>query len=146
MPDIDENVLQGTSITSIRMRMTLVRYVFILPPHTSTDHSTPYDKNSGRPKRTVQYTRTDDMWTYIASGKRLPGMLTLRYLFSSHSVHRFAKNCNEAYLKLHAVQWNAWLTHTRLDPPSIEVRFRRCRDTAHPCPYLHSPLVDFFFH
>jgi hypothetical protein len=73
-------------------------------------------------------------------------MLTLRYLFSSHSVHRFAKNCNEAYLKLHAVQWNAWLTHTRLDPPSIEVRFRRCRDTAHPCPYLHSPLVDFFSH
>ncbi|KAF8438062.1 hypothetical protein L210DRAFT_3545355 [Boletus edulis BED1] len=30
------------------------------------------------------------MWTYIASGKRL------------------------------SVQWNAWLTHTRSDPPSIE--------------------------
>ncbi|KAF8552098.1 hypothetical protein OG21DRAFT_197254 [Imleria badia] len=46
--------------------------------------------NEGRAKRTVQYQRSDDMWTYIASGKRLP------------------------------VQWNAWLTHTRLDPPSIE--------------------------
>ncbi|KAF9236653.1 hypothetical protein BU15DRAFT_49767 [Melanogaster broomeanus] len=46
----------------------------------------------GRPKRTVQYGRSDDMWTYIASGRRLP------------------------------VQWNAWLTHTRPNPPTIKVR------------------------
>ncbi|KAN0084189.1 hypothetical protein V8E55_007693 [Tylopilus felleus] len=46
--------------------------------------------NDGRPKRTVQYKQSDDMWTYIASGKRL------------------------------SVQWSAWLTHTRSCPPSIE--------------------------
>ncbi|KIL00348.1 hypothetical protein PAXRUDRAFT_271428 [Paxillus rubicundulus Ve08.2h10] len=45
---------------------------------------------NGRPKRTVQYRRNDDMWAYIASGRRLP------------------------------VQWNAWLTHTRQYPPKIE--------------------------
>ncbi|KAF8843815.1 hypothetical protein BDN67DRAFT_896257 [Paxillus ammoniavirescens] len=45
---------------------------------------------NGRPKRTVQYKRNDDMWAYIASGRRLP------------------------------VQWNAWLTHTRHNPPTIE--------------------------
>ncbi|KIK47022.1 hypothetical protein CY34DRAFT_799871 [Suillus luteus UH-Slu-Lm8-n1] len=46
--------------------------------------------NNGRSKRTVKYRKNEDMWTYVASGKRLP------------------------------VQWSAWLTHTRPDPPSIE--------------------------
>lgn len=46
--------------------------------------------NSGRSKRTVKYRKNEDMWAYVASGKRLP------------------------------VQWSAWLTHTRPDPPSIE--------------------------
>ncbi|KIJ61620.1 hypothetical protein HYDPIDRAFT_115785 [Hydnomerulius pinastri MD-312] len=46
--------------------------------------------NNGRPKRTVQYRRNDDMWAYVASGRRLP------------------------------VQWGAWLTHTRPDVPSLE--------------------------
>ncbi|KAH7886955.1 hypothetical protein F5I97DRAFT_1927235 [Phlebopus sp. FC_14] len=45
---------------------------------------------NGRLKRTVQYPRNEDMWAYVASGKRLP------------------------------VQWNAWLTHTRRDPPTLE--------------------------
>ncbi|KAG1776893.1 hypothetical protein EV702DRAFT_318498 [Suillus placidus] len=46
--------------------------------------------NNGRSKRTVKYRENEDMWAYVASGKRLP------------------------------VQWSAWLTHTRPDPPSIE--------------------------
>lgn len=46
--------------------------------------------NNGRSKRTVKYSKNEDMWAYVASGKRLP------------------------------VQWSAWLTHTRPDPPSIE--------------------------
>lgn len=46
--------------------------------------------NNGRSKRTVKYRKNEDMWAYVASGKRLP------------------------------VQWSAWLTHTRPDPPSIE--------------------------
>ncbi|OJA12160.1 hypothetical protein AZE42_12778 [Rhizopogon vesiculosus] len=46
--------------------------------------------NDGRSKRTVKYRRNEDMWTYIASGKRLP------------------------------VQWSTWLTHTRPDPPTTE--------------------------
>ncbi|KAG2036802.1 hypothetical protein BDR03DRAFT_1011365 [Suillus americanus] len=46
--------------------------------------------NNGRSKRTVKYRENEDMWAYVASDKRLP------------------------------VQWSAWLTHTRPDPPSIE--------------------------
>ncbi|KAG1812368.1 hypothetical protein EV424DRAFT_102604 [Suillus variegatus] len=46
--------------------------------------------NNGRSKRTVKYRKNEDMWAYVASGKRLP------------------------------VQWSAWLTHTRPDPPGIE--------------------------
>ncbi|OAX42600.1 hypothetical protein K503DRAFT_853832 [Rhizopogon vinicolor AM-OR11-026] len=46
--------------------------------------------NEGRSKRTVKYRRNEDMWAYVASGKRLP------------------------------VQWSAWLTHTRPDPPTTE--------------------------
>ncbi|RDB29916.1 NADH-ubiquinone oxidoreductase assembly factor N7BML [Hypsizygus marmoreus] len=43
-----------------------------------------------RTKRTVQYHKPDDMWKYIGGGKRIP------------------------------VQWSAWLTHTRPNPPSLE--------------------------
>ncbi|KAH7904894.1 hypothetical protein BJ138DRAFT_852594 [Hygrophoropsis aurantiaca] len=43
----------------------------------------------GRTKRTVKYRQNEDMWAYVASGKRLP------------------------------VQWSAWLTHTRPNPPTI---------------------------
>ncbi|KAG0704902.1 hypothetical protein DFH29DRAFT_909082 [Suillus ampliporus] len=46
--------------------------------------------NPGRSKRTVKYRKNEDMWAYVASGRRLP------------------------------VQWSAWLTHTRSDPPTIE--------------------------
>ncbi|KAG2154289.1 uncharacterized protein EDB93DRAFT_1102419 [Suillus bovinus] len=45
--------------------------------------------NNGRSKRTVKYRKSEDMWAYVASGKRLP------------------------------VQWSSWLTHTRSDPPSM---------------------------
>ncbi|KAI0078377.1 hypothetical protein K474DRAFT_1706590 [Panus rudis PR-1116 ss-1] len=44
----------------------------------------------GRTKRVVKYRSDYDMWTYIASGKRLP------------------------------VQWTSWLSHTRSHPPTIE--------------------------
>ncbi|KAJ7240433.1 hypothetical protein C8J57DRAFT_1562344 [Mycena rebaudengoi] len=43
-----------------------------------------------RPKRTVKYRASEDMWKYIGGNRRL------------------------------AVQWSAWLTHTRPDPPTIE--------------------------
>ncbi|KAG1745327.1 hypothetical protein EDB19DRAFT_485896 [Suillus lakei] len=46
--------------------------------------------DNGRSKRTVKYRKNEDMWAYVASGKRLP------------------------------VQWSAWLTHTRPDPPTLE--------------------------
>ncbi|KAF9528336.1 hypothetical protein CPB83DRAFT_854416 [Crepidotus variabilis] len=41
-------------------------------------------------KRTVQYSEADDMWKYIGGSKRLP------------------------------IQWSAWLTHTRLQPPTLQ--------------------------
>ncbi|KAF8884895.1 hypothetical protein CPB84DRAFT_1685717 [Gymnopilus junonius] len=43
-----------------------------------------------RTKRTVQYYDPEDVWKYIGGGKRL------------------------------AIQWSAWLTHTRKDPPTLE--------------------------
>ncbi|EAU89447.2 hypothetical protein CC1G_07673 [Coprinopsis cinerea okayama7 len=43
-----------------------------------------------RPKRTVVYRREEDMWDYIGGTKRLP------------------------------IQWSAWLSHTRPNPPTIE--------------------------
>ncbi|KAG7448686.1 uncharacterized protein BT62DRAFT_929777 [Guyanagaster necrorhizus] len=43
-----------------------------------------------RTKRTVKYRNPDDMWLYIGGPKRLP------------------------------VQWSAWLSHTRPDPPTIQ--------------------------
>ncbi|KAG1753641.1 uncharacterized protein EDB91DRAFT_409925 [Suillus paluster] len=46
--------------------------------------------DKGRSKRTVKYRKNEDMWAYVASGRRLP------------------------------VQWSAWLTHTRPIPPTIE--------------------------
>jgi hypothetical protein len=30
--------------------------------------------NEGRSKRTVKYKRNEDMWAYVASGRRLPGL------------------------------------------------------------------------
>ncbi|EGN92908.1 hypothetical protein SERLA73DRAFT_190524 [Serpula lacrymans var. lacrymans S7.3] len=45
-----------------------------------------------RTKRSVKYRNPDDMWHYIGGGRRLP------------------------------VQWSTWLTHTRPNPPTIEVR------------------------
>ncbi|THH11405.1 hypothetical protein EW146_g8050 [Bondarzewia mesenterica] len=43
-----------------------------------------------RTKRRVEYKGHGDMWTYVGNAKRLP------------------------------VQWTAWMSHTRQDPPSIE--------------------------
>ncbi|KAI0703716.1 hypothetical protein BC835DRAFT_1303000 [Cytidiella melzeri] len=43
-----------------------------------------------RTKRVVKYRRGYDMWTYIAGDKRLP------------------------------VQWSSWLTHTRIQAPTLE--------------------------
>ncbi|KAL0959964.1 hypothetical protein HGRIS_011628 [Hohenbuehelia grisea] len=43
----------------------------------------------GRMKRTVKYRHPDDMWHYIGGGKRL------------------------------AIQWSAWLSHTRVHPPTV---------------------------
>lgn len=44
----------------------------------------------GRPKRTVVYHNPDDMWDYIGGNKRL------------------------------AIQWSAWLSHTRPNAPTLE--------------------------
>ncbi|KAF5329947.1 hypothetical protein D9611_010520 [Ephemerocybe angulata] len=44
----------------------------------------------GRPKRTVVYKNPDDMWDYVGGQKRL------------------------------AIQWSAWLAHTRPNPPTVE--------------------------
>uniref|UniRef100_A0ABQ0M738 NADH dehydrogenase [ubiquinone] 1 alpha subcomplex subunit n=1 Tax=Mycena chlorophos TaxID=658473 RepID=A0ABQ0M738_MYCCL len=43
-----------------------------------------------RPRRSVKYRTSDDMYKYIGGQRRL------------------------------AVQWSAWLTHTRRDPPTLE--------------------------
>lgn len=66
---------------------------------------------TGRPKRIIQYSNNDDMHAYVASGKRLPGVMARGF-------------CDPVYLiPFHAlVQWNAWLTHTRREPPTLEVR------------------------
>lgn len=37
----------------------------------------------GRSKRTVKYRKNEDMWTYVASGKRLPGLYLHRYVLVS---------------------------------------------------------------
>ncbi|KAH9478556.1 hypothetical protein JR316_0009013 [Psilocybe cubensis] len=49
-----------------------------------------YSPNGCRTKRTVQYQKDEDMWKYVGGQRRL------------------------------AVQWSAWLTHTRRDPPTIQ--------------------------
>lgn len=75
------------------------------------------------------------MWSYIASGRRLPGMVILSpaLIFCASSpflaVPYLEKNI-VLIVELRAVQWTAWLTHTRSIPPTIEVYFRRCRDTV----------------
>ncbi|KAJ7158375.1 hypothetical protein C8R43DRAFT_1234308 [Mycena crocata] len=43
-----------------------------------------------RPRRSVKYSGSEDMWKYVGGNKRL------------------------------AVQWSSWLTHTRPDPPTLE--------------------------
>ncbi|KAJ6541118.1 hypothetical protein B0H10DRAFT_2245036 [Mycena sp. CBHHK59/15] len=43
-----------------------------------------------RPKRTVKYHGSDNMWKYVGGNRRL------------------------------VVQWSSWLTHTRPDPPTLE--------------------------
>ncbi|KAH6917968.1 hypothetical protein BKA70DRAFT_1087568 [Coprinopsis sp. MPI-PUGE-AT-0042] len=45
-----------------------------------------------RPKRTIVYRREEDMWDYIGGGKRLPA------------------------------QWAAWMSHTRILPPTLEAK------------------------
>ena len=64
---------------------------------------------SGRSKRTIQYSSNEDMHAYVASGKRLPGAI-VRLSDLAHPT------------PCHPVQWNAWLTHTRRNPPTLEVR------------------------
>ncbi|KAK1230708.1 hypothetical protein PQX77_006194 [Marasmius sp. AFHP31] len=46
--------------------------------------------NPSRAKRIVKYRRPEDQWLYIGGGKRL------------------------------AVQWSAWLSHTRANPPTMQ--------------------------
>ncbi|KAJ8085902.1 hypothetical protein PM082_004721 [Marasmius tenuissimus] len=46
--------------------------------------------NPNRAKRVVKYRRPEDQWLYIGGGKRL------------------------------AVQWSAWLSHTRANPPTMQ--------------------------
>ncbi|KAJ7927526.1 hypothetical protein B0H13DRAFT_1970761, partial [Mycena leptocephala] len=43
-----------------------------------------------RPRRSVKYSDSDNVWKYIGGNRRL------------------------------AVQWSSWLTHTRPDPPTLE--------------------------
>ncbi|KAJ6473538.1 hypothetical protein C8R47DRAFT_1144744 [Mycena vitilis] len=43
-----------------------------------------------RPRRSVKYSGSEDMWKYVGGQRRL------------------------------AVQWSSWLTHTRPDPPTLE--------------------------
>jgi hypothetical protein len=69
-----------------------------------------------RKKRIVEYCDPEDVWKYIGGGKRLPGMFLTFFLYGPH--HMF-DTCI-------TVQWSAWLTHTRPDPPSLEVGFRSC--------------------
>ncbi|KAG5635307.1 hypothetical protein H0H81_011767 [Sphagnurus paluster] len=58
-----------------------------------------------RTKRTVQYKNPEDVWQYIGGGKRLPGVLrSSTYLTGLTS----------------AVQWSSWLSHTRVQPPTLE--------------------------
>lgn len=135
LSDVDGNVFQGICITSIRMEMMVLSSV---SPTATANH--PLQKKiSGRPKRTIQYKRTDDMWTYVASGKRLPGMVIIPLflpLLFFHSIRHLVLSRHPSLgrvLIVRAVQWNAWLTHTRLNPPSIEVRFRLRRDTVRCC-------------
>ena len=62
--------------------------------------------------------------------------LCFSFLFSIHSTRHIVPTRHSSLgrmLKLRAVQWNAWLTHTRPNPPSIEVRFHFCRNTMHCC-------------
>jgi NADH dehydrogenase [ubiquinone] 1 alpha subcomplex assembly factor 2 len=72
----------------------------------------------GRSKRTVKYRKNEDMWTYVASGKRLPGLYLHCYVLVSDLTFPLLLILS---CLLCAVQWSAWLTHTRPDPPSIEV-------------------------
>ncbi|KAJ7664318.1 hypothetical protein B0H17DRAFT_1091984, partial [Mycena rosella] len=53
-----------------------------------------------RPKRTVKYSGSGDMWTYVGGSRRL------------------------------AVQWSSWLTHTRPDPPTLEAPAQGRTQTA----------------
>ncbi|KAF7344572.1 hypothetical protein MSAN_01939300 [Mycena sanguinolenta] len=46
--------------------------------------------NDPRPRRSVKYSGSQDMWKYVGGSKRLP------------------------------VQWSSWLTHTRSEPPTME--------------------------
>ena len=67
--------------------------------------------DSTRTSRRIEYRDPEDVWKYTGGGKRLPS--------ASHCHHRYlviSKNNNGT------VQWSAWLAHTRLHPPTIEVR------------------------
>lgn len=64
----------------------------------------------GRPKRVVKYRKGYDMWTYVAGDKRLPGKAIL-----TPFIRQFV-------LFIQPVQWSTWLTHTRSQAPTLEVR------------------------
>ncbi|KAF8190301.1 hypothetical protein K438DRAFT_1831758 [Mycena galopus ATCC 62051] len=53
-------------------------------------YETPSLLDDPRPRRSVKYSGSEDMWKYVGGNKRL------------------------------AVQWSSWLTHTRPDPPTLE--------------------------
>jgi cytochrome b subunit of formate dehydrogenase len=78
--------------------------------------------DSTRTVRSVEYRDPEDVWKYTGGGKRLPS--------ASHYNHSTYMQlitiiiiCTSLFLFFlnGAVQWSAWMTHTRLHPPTIEV-------------------------
>ncbi|KAG6811850.1 hypothetical protein H0H92_005583, partial [Tricholoma furcatifolium] len=59
----------------------------------------PNSNDPRRTRRTVEYQNPDDVWQYIGGGKRLATFILIRGT---------------------AVQWSAWLSHTRQYPPTLE--------------------------
>ncbi|KAJ3555240.1 hypothetical protein NM688_g2687 [Phlebia brevispora] len=75
------------------------------------EHPNPHT-SSGRTKRMVKYRKGFDMWTYVAGERQLPGARIVLSGFAEHLLMLIAR--------LNIVQWTAWLTHTRVQPPTLE--------------------------
>lgn len=59
------------------------------------------------------------MWTYIASARRLPGLYI--HLSSALRSYFWSQFLYYTHFSPCAVQWSSWLTHTRPNPPTVEV-------------------------